>query len=120
MWKRHALGRCQGSFCCKNAFSQIAELPHLHSVFLLPSFAFRSHPIVFHREEVLERGMVIIPDIMMQRWFGQASGCSFKLSWSAVKTNVTGLGLTFVVKTEQTSTPPPAQPELKHLYGCKT
>lgn len=37
------------------------------SVFLLPSFVSHFCLIVFLREEVLERGMVIIPDIIIQR-----------------------------------------------------
>ena len=58
---------------------KIAELSSSTlSVFLLPSSAFHFCLIVFLREEVLERGMVIIPDTIIQRWFGQTSGWSFQ------------------------------------------
>lgn len=87
-------------FVVRMLLVKIAELSSFTlSVFLLPSFASHFCLIAFLREEVLERGMVIIPDVVIQRWFGQTSGWSLKLSEfsSAVKTNVTGLGLKFVI-----------------------
>lgn len=80
---------------------------------------------------VLERDMVIMSDKIIQKLFEEISGWSFKLLKfsSAVKTNITGLFLEFVIliwkwqkvnnHAEQTSSPVSPQTEFNTCMGFK-
>lgn len=72
MWERNT-GQLWSCFCCKR---KKGSFHHLHILF---SFYPPLLLIVYLKEMVLERDMVIMSDKIIQRWLEEISGRSFKL-----------------------------------------